>query len=127
MQLGQMKRLGGRYVGPADGSAAAADSLQRCAKGEAILNRTLAYHAAMAVAEINDTLGITIREMRLVVAETRNRGFEVTCSLESAAPQQSVETQTEVTPVAHRVKGDAGLPNDPRPAVSDPTAGTRSP
>lgn len=122
-----MKRSGHCDVRPADGSAVAADLLQSYAKGEAILNRTLAYHAAMAVAEIKDALGITIREMRLVVTETRNGGFEVTCVLESVAPQQSIGTQTEVTPVAHSVKGDGGLPSDPRPAVSDPTAGTRSP
>jgi len=114
-------------VRPSDGSAAAADLLQSYAKAEAILNRTLAYHAAMAVAAIKDALGITIQEMRLVVGETRNCGFEVTCSLESVAPQQTVENQTEVTPVAHSVKGDGGLPSDPSPAVSNPTAGTRSP
>ncbi len=95
----------------ADGDAP--DSLERYAKAEAILNRTLAYHAAISVAELKNSLGINVLEMRLVVAENRNGTFEVTCSLERVAAQPSFETQTAVHPIAPHAKGDGGAPLDP--------------
>ena len=38
------------------------------AKAEKILNRTLAYQAAIAVHELKDALGLDVEELRLVVA-----------------------------------------------------------
>jgi len=90
----------------ADGNAAVPDLLEIYAKAEAILNRTLSYHAAISVAELKDTLGINIQEMRLVVTANGNGVFEVTCSLESVAAPQSFETQTAVDPAPTDAKRD---------------------
>lgn len=58
------------------------------AKAERILNRTLAYQAAIAVHELKDALGLDVEELRLVVAPVSMDTpgtYRVVCTIESLA------------------------------------------
>jgi uncharacterized protein (UPF0210 family) len=56
------------------------------AKAEKILNRTLAYQAAIAVHELKDELGLDVEALRLVVAPVSMEApgaYRVTCIVEN--------------------------------------------
>jgi len=71
------------------------------AQAEKVLNRTLAYQAAIAVHELKDRLGLDVQELRLVVAPMRENApgnYRVTCTIEALALPQSVSVQVVVRP-----------------------------
>jgi hypothetical protein len=71
------------------------------AKAEGILNRTLAYQAAIAVHELKEVLGLDVEQLRLVVApismETPGT-YRVTCSITNLATPTPVVLEVVVEP-----------------------------
>jgi hypothetical protein len=78
-----------------------ADNFAVLAKAERILNRTLAYQAAIAVHELKDLLNLDVEELRLVVkpADVDNPGcYRVTCNIVSLETPQPISTDVVVQP-----------------------------
>jgi hypothetical protein len=68
---------------------------------EIILNRTLAYQAALAVHELKDRLDLDVEELRLVVAPFREDmpGKNcVTCTIESLGSARPITVEAVVDP-----------------------------
>ena len=71
------------------------------AKAEKILNRTLAYQAAIAVHELKEELGLDIEELRLVVAPVSMEApgaYRVTCTIANLATPDPVVLDLVVAP-----------------------------
>ena len=89
------------------------------AKAEKILNRTLAYQAAIAVHEISDALELDVAELRLVVApHSRDTPgcYQVTCTIESLEAGEPVtldvliKPEEALLPTGKGTKATAGRP-----------------
>jgi hypothetical protein len=83
------------------------------ANAERILNRTLAYQAAVAVHELKDLLNLDVAELSLVVApfdDDRPGCYRVICtiaSLEKAQPvriEVVVQPEKAISPAAKRIR-----------------------
>ena len=71
------------------------------AKAEKILNRTLAYQAAIAVHELKDALGLDVKELCLVVAPLSMGApgvYRVTCTIANLATPDPVVLDIVVEP-----------------------------
>jgi hypothetical protein len=71
------------------------------AKAERILNRTLAYQAAIAVHELKEVLGLDIEELHLTVTPLSLDSpgtYRVTCTIASLAAPQPVILDLVVEP-----------------------------
>lgn len=77
----------------------AADA-ETIAKAEKILNRTLAYQAAIAVHELKDVLSLDVEELRLVVAPTMETpgAYRVTCTIATLVTPGPVRLDLVVEP-----------------------------
>jgi hypothetical protein len=70
-------------------------------KAERILNRTLAYQAAIAVHEIKEVLELDVEELRLTVAPLSldsPGAYRVTCTIASLAAPEPVVVDVVVEP-----------------------------
>jgi hypothetical protein len=81
-----------------------ATEFELIARAEAVLDRTLAYHAAMAVHELKVALGIDIQQINLAVSPVANDGatFRVVCTIVSAAAQEPLEVELIKRAVPHQ-------------------------
>ena len=71
------------------------------AKAEKILNRTLAYQAAIAVHEIKDALGLDVKELSLIVAPVSRATpgtYRVTCTIASLVAPDPIVLDLVVEP-----------------------------
>ena len=71
------------------------------AKAEKILNRTLAYQAAIAVHELKDALDLDVEELRLVVAPVSMEtpgAYRVTCIIANLTTPDPVILDLVVEP-----------------------------
>jgi hypothetical protein len=78
-----------------------AKELTSVAKAEKILNRTLAYQAAIAVHELKDQLDLDVAELRLVVAPESSDApgcYRVTCTIETLATPRRLTLKVKVMP-----------------------------
>ena len=76
-------------------------SIDSIAKAEKILNRTLAYQAAIAVHDINDALELDVTELGLVVAPQSPEApgcYRVTCTIESLGAGEPVTVDVLIRP-----------------------------
>jgi hypothetical protein len=79
----------------------AASELVSIAEAEKILNRTLAYQAAIAVRELKDRLGLDVAEVRLVVAPVSSEApgcYRVTCTIANLVIPEPVTVEVIVRP-----------------------------
>ena len=77
------------------------DDIGTIAEAEKILNRTLAYQAAIAVHELKDRLKLDVGELRLVVApinEENVGSYRVTCTIAGLAIKRPVLVDLIVRP-----------------------------
>ena len=77
------------------------DEFRIIAEAEKILNRTLAYQAAIAVHELKDRLNLDVSELRLVVAPISEGSlgtYRVTCTIASLAARRPVLVDFIVSP-----------------------------
>jgi hypothetical protein len=75
--------------------------LETIALAEIILNRTLAYQAALSVHTLKDLLDLDVQELRLVVAPLREDApgkYCVTCTVETLGSSQPLSVAIEVQP-----------------------------
>jgi hypothetical protein len=81
------------------------------AKAERILNRTLAYQAAMAVHELKERLGLDVREIALTVAPLRADdvgAYRVVCTIKSLQSEpRPVDAAPQPSDVVLRIAGDS--------------------
>ena len=78
-----------------------APEVEIIAKAEKILNRTLAYQAAIAVHELKEALGLDVEELRLVVAPVSMEApgaYRVTCTIANLATPDPVVLDLVVEP-----------------------------
>ena len=71
------------------------------ADAEKILNRTLAYQAAVAVHELKDRLDLDVAEIRLVVAPLSSDApgcYRVTCTIANLVVTEPVSVEVIVRP-----------------------------
>jgi hypothetical protein len=71
------------------------------AKAEKILNRTLAYQAAIAVHELKEVLGLDVEELNLVVAPVSMEApgaYRVTCTIAHLATPEPVVLDLVIEP-----------------------------
>src|SRR6266498_1668618 len=89
------------------------------ADAEKILNRTLAYQAAIAVHELKDRLDLDVAEIRLVVARVSSDSpgsYRVTCTIANLVLPEPVSVEVIVRPdqatgsAEERTKAVAGRP-----------------
>jgi hypothetical protein len=69
------------------------DAIATIAEAEAILNRTLAYQAAIAVHELKARLNVEVTELRLTVAPPvleRPGSYRVTCTIAGLAADSAL-------------------------------------
>jgi hypothetical protein len=77
------------------------NDVEKMAFAEILLNRTLAYQAAVAVHTLKDLLDLDVQELRLVVEPTREDTpgkYCVTCTIESLGLPQPHSVVVEVQP-----------------------------
>ena len=77
------------------------DDFRIVAEAERILNRTLAYQAAIAVHELKDRLNVDVEELRLVVAPITEEdvgSYRVTCTIVGLAVGRSMLVDVIVRP-----------------------------
>ena len=78
-----------------------AADLTLVAKAEKILNRTLAYQAAIAVHDLKDRLDLNVAELRLVVAPESAEAagcYRVTCTIANLATPSRLTMKVIVKP-----------------------------
>jgi hypothetical protein len=76
-------------------------AVEVAARAERILNRTLAYHAAIAVHELKDELGLDVEELRLVVTPLSLDSpgtYRVVCSIAKVAAEEPIVLDLVVSP-----------------------------
>ena len=76
-------------------------AIEVLAKAEKILNRTLAYQAAIAVHELKEALGLDVKELCLVVAPLSPGApgaYRVTCTIANLAASDPLVLDTVVEP-----------------------------
>jgi hypothetical protein len=84
--------------------------LSEIAKAERILNRTLAYQAAMAVHELKERLGLDVREIALAVAPLRTEeigAYRVVCTIKSLQPDARPVEAVQPVDVVPRAAGES--------------------
>jgi hypothetical protein len=98
-------------IGQIPGEAMNDKSVSVYAEAERILNRTLAYQAAIAVHELRDRLDLDVEELRLIVAWQSAGCYTVTCTVVSETLKQGpieVSVVVKSQPVPEVVKRKLG-------------------
>ena len=84
-----------------------AADLTLVAKAEKILNRTLAYQAAIAVHDLKDRLDLNVAELRLVVApesaERQPAATCVTCTIAKLATPRAANSMKVIVKAEHAI------------------------
>lgn len=78
----------------------AAADIATIAKAERILNRTLAYQAAIAAHELKEALNLDVEELRLAVSASADTpgAYRVICTIATLAAPAPVTVEVVVAP-----------------------------